>query len=353
MRTEDTLRRQFDEAHSSLDEYRVTLHRLISQLLAERGIRPHLVTSRLKTKESLLRKVGSAPGRYQALADLTDIVGIRAITYLADDVDRVGRCIRDEFRVHDQHSVDKRLEIAADRFGYISLHYVVEFSTSRADLPEYARFSGMLAEVQIRSILQHAWAEIEHDLGYKTDMSVPREARREFSRLAGLLEVADASFVSLRNQLAVYEQELPERIRIDANSVPIDRASLKVFLRDSPAVATLNTKVLAIAGGRVVRADDDILHRHVAQLAALDLATIGDLERLLREEEDAIVRFMKHWISGPSSVHGDILPIVFLEYLLLARSGDEVIEQFLSSTDYPAPRDLVERLRTTYDAIRC
>ncbi len=49
----------------------------------------------------------------------------------------------------------------------------------------------MRCEIQIRSILQHAWAEIEHDLGYKSNITVPAEIRRDFSRLAGLLEIAE------------------------------------------------------------------------------------------------------------------------------------------------------------------
>ena len=48
-------------------------------------------------------------------------------------------------------------------------------------------------EIQFRTVLQHAWAEIEHDLGYKTEFGIPLDVRREFSRVAGLLEIVAAT----------------------------------------------------------------------------------------------------------------------------------------------------------------
>jgi hypothetical protein len=61
-------------------------------------------------------------------------------------------------------------------------------------LVEYSTHTGVQFEVQIRSTLQHAWAEIEHDRGYKSEVEVARAVRRRFSRLAGLLELADYEF---------------------------------------------------------------------------------------------------------------------------------------------------------------
>lgn len=73
-------------------------------------------------------------------------------------------------------------------------------------------------EIQFRTVLQHAWAEIEHDLGYKSEYSIPLSMRREFSRVAGLLELADETFEKLKHQLNDYDEyELSEFFRLNLN----------------------------------------------------------------------------------------------------------------------------------------
>jgi ppGpp synthetase/RelA/SpoT-type nucleotidyltranferase len=112
-----------------------------------------------------------------------------------------------EFVVDRTNSVDKRTLLDPDRFGYQSLHYVAALSVARTGLAEYGRFTGLRVEIQIRSTLQHAWAEIEHDLGYKSAAGVPRDIRRRFSRIAGLLELADEEFSVIRRDLDAYTSE--------------------------------------------------------------------------------------------------------------------------------------------------
>jgi ppGpp synthetase/RelA/SpoT-type nucleotidyltranferase len=59
---------------------------------------------------------------------------------------------------------------AGDELGYQSVHYLVQFSPERCALPEYQRFQGRIAEIQVRTVLQHGWAEIEHDIQYKAGL---------------------------------------------------------------------------------------------------------------------------------------------------------------------------------------
>ncbi|WP_242785636.1 GTP pyrophosphokinase [Bacillus cereus] len=125
-------------------------------------------------------KVEKGGNKYSTLNDITDISGIRVITYFSDDVDKVASMIQNEFEIDETNSVDKRTLLDPDRFGYLSLHYVIKLNTLRTSLVEYQRFKDLKAEVQIRSILQHAWAEIEHDLGYKSKNSIPRVVKRDF-----------------------------------------------------------------------------------------------------------------------------------------------------------------------------
>lgn len=86
-------------------------------------------------------------------------------------------------------------------------------------------------EIQIRTALQHAWAEVEHDLGYKAQDAVPELIRRRFNRIASLLEIADQEFVSIRRELLHYQAAVRAEL-VQGQSLPLDAVSL-----DSPAAA--------------------------------------------------------------------------------------------------------------------
>jgi len=192
---------EYDKTARLAQGFILPLEGLIQVLLEGEGIRVHGVTSRIKSKTSVIRKLQRSSGE-RDIDSLTDMIGIRVVTYFPDEVDAVATVVEREFLVDSENSVDKRAALDPDRFGYLSLHYVLRLNRSRSALPEYSSYGNIRFELQIRSILQHAWAEIEHDLGYKSEFAVPRTVRRRFSRLAGLLEVADAEFLGLRAELA-------------------------------------------------------------------------------------------------------------------------------------------------------
>ena len=162
----------------------------------------------------------------------------------SDDVDKIAKVIQDEFEVDEVNSVDKREILDPDRFGYLSLHYVIKLNDKRISLPEYKRFKDLKIEIQIRSILQHAWAEIEHDLGYKSKHSVPRKVRRNFSRLASLLELADEEFDKIREMLIDYKQIIKEEIRNEPANVLLDIETLKRLISEKNSiVARIDAKI--------------------------------------------------------------------------------------------------------------
>jgi hypothetical protein len=98
-------------------------------------------------------------------------------------------------------------------------------------LPEYAPFAQTVTEIQVRTILQHAWAEIEHDIQYKSASVIPTELRRRFMALAGMLEIADREFQSIQDA----DQRLTEEARSRVESGQLERVeitpdALKAFL---------------------------------------------------------------------------------------------------------------------------
>lgn len=288
MTRKPSLIEQFDAKCGLYGDFCDRLKILLVQLLREKQLPVHSISNRLKDRESYIRKIAKKDTAYQDIQDVTDVAGIRIVTYFADQVDEVARIIQDEFALDADNSTDKRAALDPDRFGYMSLHYVVSLANTRAMLTEYRACLGLKAEIQIRSILQHAWAEIEHDLGYKTTQAIPRLIRRQFARLSGLLELADSEFVNIRAKLDEYSRDVATRIAEQPNTVGIDKISLIDFAKTDDLVRRLDA---AIAGAfrSKLYTDDKATARDVDRLSYLGLSTIADIRVELETHHDNII----------------------------------------------------------------
>jgi putative GTP pyrophosphokinase len=269
--------------------------RLVQDLTGGAGLRIHSVVSRVKTKDSCLRKMHKTD-EPRALSSLTDVLGLRIITYLRDDVNAVARIVESEFHIDTENSVDKQAALDPDRFGYLSVHYIAQVSQTRAHLPEYREYHGVKFEIQIRSILQHAWAEIEHDLGYKTEAAVPRPVRRRFSRLASLLELADDEFIAIRDELAAHREKSRSVIRRGNLDVDIDQDTLLSFVESDARIRDLD-QFLARGMGRPCRerASRSYIGARVERLQSAGFATIEELSNFLDENDTLLKPFFAGW----------------------------------------------------------
>lgn len=164
--------------------------------------------------------------------DITDICAMRIITYFSDDVDKIADLIRSLFQIDEVNSIDKREVDDPTKFGYVSLHYIISLKEDRTSLVEAERFKNLKIEIQIRTILQHAWAEIEHDLGYKTIGDIPANVRRRFSRLAGQIELADEEFVRIKESVKEYSENITKKLEVNGDDVLIDIVSVRVFIQN-------------------------------------------------------------------------------------------------------------------------
>lgn len=179
---------------------------MVRALLDEAGINYLTVSGRTKTVASFASKAERRrDGQLlypDPLNDITDQVGVRVITYVHDDVAAVAELLAEELAVLDDR--DMGLETArSGRFGYASRHLLVAVDASRTIPGAYEGLRRRSASVQIRTVLQHAWAEFEHDIRYKG--TVPEEHAhdldRRFTLAAGLIELADREFSAIRDRL--------------------------------------------------------------------------------------------------------------------------------------------------------
>ncbi|MEG0167433.1 MAG: hypothetical protein RR709_06130, partial [Ruthenibacterium sp.] len=182
---------------------------LLRNIVKQSGIKVLTIEHRVKATDSLVGKLELKGEKYKSLSDITDILGARIVCFFEDDVDRIARSIEKTFVIDRENSVDKRALLNPSSFGYLSLHYICSLPFG-AQYP--AEICGKRFEIQIRSALQHTWSAVFHDMGYKSEFDVPRQIVREYSRLAGLLEIADEQFVYIRDYMKSYTAEVKKKI---------------------------------------------------------------------------------------------------------------------------------------------
>lgn len=350
-----------DGLESSLEEFGESLVTILEAIFRSQ-VRTHSVTHRVKTAESLERKLFEKGAKYSSLADITDILGLRVITYFPDDVDAAAKLIEANFEIDRASSVDRRAVLEPDRFGYLSLHYIVTLSPPRRDLPEYEESRDTKFEIQIRSILQHAWAEIEHDLGYHTEAAIPPPLRRRFSRLAGLLEIADSEFQEIREEMREYRQRLAQELREKPAEVSINVDSLLALIEASPVVRTADIRLKRPFGTRLIEPPTrPYASGRAEELLRLGLLTADDVTAALRTATPRLPAFARAYLG--SQFHDASIPGgLSLFYLFLYEVGQrlatrrivlDAAEELLSGrTESGHTRTWARRVRDAYIASR-
>ena len=241
----------------------------LRQTLADAGLLVAAIESRVKGYDSLAGKLELKGHKYSSLADLTDILGLRVITFYIDDVDKVASAVERLFDIDWENSVDKRKIHEIDSFGYLSLHYICK-------IPDFPyRF-----EIQMRTLLQHAWANMDHDTGYKSGVEIPRRYMRNMSRLAGMLELVDDEFSKIRIELTDYRRRVQALVRSgNLDEVPIDGDTFRSYLELEP-FSQLNKRIAAMNQAEIQEVS---LMPYLAIFKAIGLKTLGDISNLIRD----------------------------------------------------------------------
>jgi ppGpp synthetase/RelA/SpoT-type nucleotidyltranferase len=182
---------------------------LIRGELAAKGIRVLSVEGRVKTEESFTSKVASK-NYSNPVEDMTDICGIRIISYLPNQTFNIIECIRELFEIDEKNSSDRADVLGDDRVGYTSNHLVCTLGKSREKLPEYRVIYSLKFEIQIRTVLQHAWAELAHGKSYKFSSRLPSDLQRQLNLQAGALELIDRGLADLSDAIDRYAEATSE-----------------------------------------------------------------------------------------------------------------------------------------------
>lgn len=268
-------------------------HTILSDIVKDLGVAVLAVEHRVKEEKSLAGKLERKGDSYNTLEDITDILGCRVICFLSDEIDVIGRKVEEKFVIDWENSSDKRALIKEDAFGYLSLHYICSLPAG-GEWPE--EICGKKFEIQIRTILQHAWSAIHHDIGYKSEFGVPKDIRRQFARLAGLLELADDEFVRARDNMVGYTENIRQRIITDdADDVTINMISLNEYVQHNQKMQSLIEEIASIAGAEISQIDPE---SYIPQLAFLGITKLGEIEKMIRENYDLTMALAKKALSA-------------------------------------------------------
>ncbi len=267
--------RTYAAEHAGLVDAADAAVALLASILDEAGINYLTIEGRAKSvasfAEKATRTAAGQPLYPDPLRDIGDQLGIRVITYVRDDVEAVAALLAEQLPVLDDRDFGE-LTASQGRFGYASRHLQVEIE-------------GRLVQVQLRTVLQHAWAEFEHDIRYKG--TVPGQHASEFDRrftlAAGLLELADQEFSAIR-----------ERLR---GAAPTETAD------DDPRIAP--GELAAFLAGQYADAGWSRTDHYAwisGLLLELGVTTLVELAELLRASDEAAIGARMDYRYPPGAV---------------------------------------------------
>ena len=256
----------------------------LKEFFAEAGFIVAAVEHRVKAEKSLEGKLKLKGEKYRDIFDVTDLVGIRVITFYVDDVDKVASVLERLFEIDWENSIDKRKAHEIDSFGYLSLHYICRIPEASYSNPEHPELNKIRFEVQMRTVLQHAWANMNHDTGYKSGVEIPKVYLRNLSRLAGMLELVDDEFSRIRRELSDYRRKVQGLVASgNLDEVPLDGDSFKSYLQIGPFDALMR-RIASINQAEIQPVD---LTTFLPLFKAMRFTTLGDIANMVKNYSDA------------------------------------------------------------------
>ncbi|MDH0175882.1 hypothetical protein N7319_11765 [Aeromonas dhakensis] len=212
--------------HHRLTDSAVTI---LDSLVRKSGMDVLSISGRTKTLDGILEKI-KRKNYKNPDKDMTDISGIRVIVYLESDISTVSRIIESAFNVDEKNSLNQDERLLVNQTGYRSVHYVCDLGKKRVTLPEFSDLVGLKFEVQVRTVLQHAWAELAHDRNYKFSEKLPPSIERSLYLYAGMLEIADRGFSELSQKIDEYVKNIHSKTAQGNLNYTLDSLSLKEFV---------------------------------------------------------------------------------------------------------------------------
>ncbi len=221
---------QYEKQYKKNEKILYLLTKSFETMLTNSGCNAQ-VKGRIKSFDALYRKLltrcqnGIIDKPFDAISD---IVGMRIVVPFLEDLESVERLIKKNYKIVETEYKSRELTIR--EFGYDSIHIQIKLPEVIADKVKNSK--DMKIEIQLRTILQDAWAEVEHELIYKTSIDkVEDTIRRKMIAVNATLSLGDTIFQEIREyQRKRYKdiQERHKKLMDKVSTIPEKMEKLKV-----------------------------------------------------------------------------------------------------------------------------
>jgi ppGpp synthetase/RelA/SpoT-type nucleotidyltranferase len=243
---------------------------LLSQKLSEANVEVAHIVGRQKSAESAVDKLYRKSYTHP-ITQITDVAGVRVVHLFPRDVSAIGQALHGCFAVVEHVP---RIPANSDQFGYSAQHYVVRLKETMSG--QRGRIlKDLVCEVQVRTVLEDAWALMNHHLRYKREDALPLKMKRQLNALAAVMENSDQQFETIANNRAAYLKRL-NNPRTKLRSLFADEANadtIAAYLRKKfPAMA------FGVAPGHLYNVVEHLNHERYP--------TIGHLDKIIEMTAD-------------------------------------------------------------------
>lgn len=225
--------------------------------------------------------------------------------------------------------MDRSESLGHDRLGYRSTHFVCALGKVRSSLPEYESLGELKFEIQVRTVLQHAWAQIAYDRAFKFQTALPIKLERKLNLYSGLLEIADAGFAEIAKEIDDYGASVSGASATELKAIEIDSISVGRFL----------SEIKRKHGIKLRSVGEQQLAGVIEELRLFGLKNVGELERLIEAEPVALER------RSESSTD-----IGFLRNLMLYEDMDKYFASWRRSWWSAIDDETIDMLKKKYGA---
>lgn len=296
-----------EEVKPEHEKFCSRLELLIQDLLELEEIDYHIVESRVKEVDSLMDKCKDIIRKKPELAkelntfeDIKDITGLRIILPFREDVSRALALLDKEFDSVDPY---EGREIDPEKFTYDHPKRIISINGDRAKLVEWGQYLDLVGEVQVRTVMQHAWAVVSHKTHYKPKgISLPKPVERKLIGCIPRIDAIDGDFDKIKEEWEKQDKERRYKVNQGGLDLPIIALNLEAYVEQSNAAGEV-ISIAENAGRKTLQEKREYIDL-IAVCELLSISRISELDQQLKETLQHAKEFYKSIVEISRRIGG-------------------------------------------------